>query len=148
MRATVRHALLQLTMSADYHTNACNMKQERVEQAMPQYPIFYVYLSSSDAHSSIHKFQQIVSVDRDPSQCQQTIGEFLSITHMGKQRSPISSAKATPLPHVCKETQTTPSRATLPYCIIGIFRPCAHVMGSCSTWFHSTIWLAPQNFER
>ena len=34
MRATVGHALLQLLMSADYHANACKMKQEQVEQAV------------------------------------------------------------------------------------------------------------------
>ena len=56
---------------------------------------------------SIHKFRQIVSVDLDPSQCRQVIGEFVSITHMGKQRSPISivhrsPANVTPLPHICR----------------------------------------------
>ena len=52
---------------------------------------------------SIHKFWQIVSVDRDPRQCQQMIGEFVSITCMGKQHSLILIVHWSPVKHTRRQ---------------------------------------------
>ena len=101
-RATVGYALLQPLMSADYHANACKSELNKRCCSM----LFSVFIQFG-CTLSIHKFRQIVSVDWDLSQCLQTIGEFVLITYMGKQRSPISIVhrpppNATPLPHVCR----------------------------------------------
>ena len=69
-------------------------------------------------HTVYTEFRQIVSVDRDPSQCQQTIREFVSINRMGKQHSPVSivhrsPANTTPLPHVCRRHSRRHHKALL-----------------------------------
>ena len=68
---------------------------------------------------SINKFWKIISVDRDPSQWQQTIGEFVSITHMGKQRSPILIVHRSPV-NTLGDRQDAIT-GYLPYCIVGTF---------------------------
>ena len=164
-------------MSADYHAKACKMKQEWVEQAMLQYAIFRVDLSSSDAHCrysqtisaqhqslsrvhteacaervwlarlmSIHKFWQIISVDRDPSRCQQTIVEFVSITRISKQCSPISIVHRSPVNALGDRDDAIMGYSTILHSRHFWLR--VHVMGSRSVWFHSAIWLVPQIFER
>ena len=83
-------------MSGDYHANACKMQQERVEQAMLLYAIFRVYLSSSDAdclYTNSDRLSQLIGTQAS----QQTIGKLVSITRMGKQRSPISIVHRSPL---------------------------------------------------
>ena len=70
---------------------------------------------------SVHKFWHRLSWSGPKlGQCQQTIMEFVSITRISKQRSPISIVHRSPV-KMRKETETTPSQATLPYCIIGTF---------------------------
>ena len=135
----VGHALLQPLMSADYHANTCKMKTSDVVACY--LPCLSIQFGCT---LSIHKFRQIVSVDRDPSQCQQTIGEFVSITRMNKQRSPISIVHRSPVNarHHCRAYVGDTDEAIMSYSTIlhsRHFWPCAHVTGSRSAWFHSAI---------
>ena len=91
---------------------------------------------------SIHKFRQITSVYRDPSQCQQTIKGFVSIIHMGKQHFPISITHWSHANTILEAITSYSTKLHSSY-----FWPNAHVTGSCSAWFHSAIWWAPQNYE-
>ena len=122
------------------------MKQEWVEQgdaAVGFLPCLSIQLGCT---LSIHKFWPIVSVDRDLSQCQPKIGEFASITRMGKQRSLISIIHRFPVNALGDRDDAIMGYSTILH--IQHFWPRAHVMGSRSAWFHSAIWLAPQNLER
>ena len=104
-----------------------------------------VFIHPARMPLSIHKFWQIVSVDQEPSQCQQTIGEFVLITRIGKQHSPISIVHRFPANALGDRHNAITSYSTILH--NRHFLPRVHVMGSCSAWFRSAIWLAPQNFE-
>ena len=64
-------------------------------------------------HTVYTQIPMIVSVDRDPSQCQQTIGEFVSITRMSKQRSPTSIVHQSPVNALEDRDNTITSYSTI-----------------------------------
>ena len=95
--------------------------------------IFHVYFSSSDAHCLYKKSSQLMGPKPVPTE---SIGEFVSITRMSKQRSPISIvhrslANATPLSHVCRRNR----RELLYHIALSGVWPRAHVIDHVSRGF-------------
>ena len=84
-------------------------------------------------HAVYTQNSDIVSVDRDPSQCQQTIGEFVSITRLGKQRFPISIVHRAPVNVLEDRNDAITGYSTILHS--RHFWPRAHVMGSRSACF-------------
>ena len=107
----------------------------------------FVFIYPVRMHTVYTQFWKIVSVHRDPSQCQQTIGEFISITRMSKQHPPIAIVHQSPVNVLEDRDNTITSYSTILHSQQALLASCA-CDGITFRMVYSAICLAPKNFER